>query len=402
MSLIKRIILGVSGGIAAYKSAILLRLLKQAGHDVRVVMTTNAKAFVQPLTFQALSGTPVYTDVIQDGTANGMAHIDLAKWAEMIVIAPASANCIARLAHGFADDLLSTLCLATTAPVILAPAMNQQMWVHAAVQANVHVLQQRGVHVIGPGNGEQACGDCGPGRMLEPQSIAAALYQQLLDPILTGQHWVITAGPTREAIDPVRYLSNYSSGKMGYALAQAVQSLGARVTLISGPTALRCPYGVTRIDVESAQQMLSAAMHAMGDADVFIAAAAVADYRVQHVACQKLKKQDGGLQLELVQNPDIVATIAKQYSAATVVGFALETDNVESYALEKLRRKGLDAVIANQCIPGETFGSDEHSVTVLTSDGQRIELAKQSKRQLAAHIVQQIQSYRIKRTQTIS
>ena len=393
MSLAKRIVLGVTGGIAAYKAAMLLRLLKQAGHEVRVVMTQSAQAFVQPLTFQALSGIPVYTDVIHDGSDNGMAHIDLAKWADLIVIAPASANCIASLAHGMASDLLSTLCLATKAPVLVAPAMNQQMWANKAVQTNTAVLQARGMKIIGPSAGEQACGDTGLGRMLEPDGIANYIEQLCMEPVLQGQHWVITAGPTREAIDPVRYLSNYSSGKMGYALAQAAHDAGARVTLISGPTALACPSGVKRLDVESAQDMLAAATQAMHDCDVFIAAAAVADYRVEHASTQKIKKQQGDLQLQLVQNPDIVATIAKEFGSATVVGFALETQHVEAYALDKLERKGLDMVIANSCIAGKTFGSDDHAVTVLTSDGRRLPLAKQAKSQLAIQIVEQIQAY---------
>ena len=302
----KHILLGITGGIAAYKCAELVRLLTQAGAVVRVVMTEGASAFITPLTLQTLSGHKVYQQHLHCESEAEMSHIALARWADLVLIAPATANCIAKLAAGFADDLLTTLCLATAAPIILAPAMNTQMWFNAATQANIDLLRTRNINCIGPAAGIQACGETGPGRMVEPEEIV-----NYLEPLfkntqrLAGKHLVVTAGPTQEAIDPVRYLSNYSSGKMGHAIAEAAALAGAKVTLISGPTVLQCPRGVDKVDVVTAQQMFAAVMACASTCDFFIAAAAVADYRVANISMRKIKKSADALQLELVANPDI-------------------------------------------------------------------------------------------------
>lgn len=393
MSLPKRIILGVSGGIAAYKSAQLLRCLQKAGATVRVVMTASAKAFVQPLTFQALSGHPVYDQLLDDQTDNGMAHIELAKWAELVVIAPASANCLAKLAYGFADDLLSTLVLATSAPVAIAPAMNQQMWSNQQVQSNVEHLQQFGRILLQPEVGEQACGDHGAGRMMEPKAIVEKLQTRAKPAILSGQHWVITAGPTQEAIDPVRYISNHSSGKMGFALATAAIKLGARVTLVAGPVHLETPDGVDRVDVVTALEMRNAVFKAMPGSTGLIAAAAVADYRIKQVSDHKIKKTKDISSLSVVVNPDIVAEAARAFPDVFVAGFALETDNLIAFAQQKLQSKGLALIIANQ-LQTDTFGGDKHSVTVLTCDGDVQQFARTEKTQLAYELLHYIHSYR--------
>ncbi|MDX9873574.1 MAG: bifunctional phosphopantothenoylcysteine decarboxylase/phosphopantothenate--cysteine ligase CoaBC [Spongiibacteraceae bacterium] len=383
----RRILLGVTGGIAAYKSAELIRRLRDHGAEVRVVMTPAACEFITPLTLQALSGNPVHLDLLDPAAEAGMGHIELARWADAVLVAPASADFMARLAQGMADDLLTTLCLATAARIALAPAMNQGMWADPATAANVATLRERGIHLFGPAAGAQACGDIGPGRMLEPDQLVtetAALFQSRL---LDGVRVTITAGPTREALDPVRYLSNHSSGKMGFALAAAAADAGAITTLIAGPVTLCTPERVQRIDVESAQQMYDAAMQQLASTDIFIAAAAVADYRPAQVAGQKIKKQSETLTIELVRNPDIVASVAAARPRPFTVGFAAETDALLDHARDKLERKRLDMLIANDVsVPGIGFNSDDNAVTVLWAQGE-LALAQCSKRQLATELV---------------
>ncbi|BFM50598.1 bifunctional phosphopantothenoylcysteine decarboxylase/phosphopantothenate--cysteine ligase CoaBC [Marinomonas sp. THO17] len=396
----KRILLGITGGIAAYKSIELIRLLTKAGAEVQVVLTEGAKAFVTEMTLQAISTNPVRSTLLDPAAEAGMGHIELAKWADLIVIAPASADFMARYAQGMANDLLTTLCLATEAPIILAPAMNQAMWRHPATQTNAKLLAERGVLSIGPADGSQACGDIGPGRMSEAADIFVYLNDYLAADSkpqnLTGQHWVITAGPTMEAIDPVRYISNHSSGKMGYALAQAAQQGGAKVTLISGPVTLETPQGVTLIKVKSADDMLLACQQAtIQKADVFIGAAAVADFKMKSQSSQKMKKQTDNdeLQLTLVKNPDIIATIAKQQGAKCMVGFAAETQDVITYAKSKLERKGLDIIIANDVSRSDIgFNQDENQVTVISKE-QTWFPEKASKQQLAVQLVEHIYQY---------
>jgi phosphopantothenoylcysteine decarboxylase/phosphopantothenate--cysteine ligase len=385
----KHIILAISGGIAAYKSAELVRLLIKAGAKVQVVMTSGATAFITPLTLQALSGNPVHQHLLNPQAEAGMGHIQLARWADIVLIAPASANVMARLAQGQADDLLTTLCLATDAPVLLAPAMNQAMWKDQATQDNLQTLLKRGIQVHGPADGEQACGDTGAGRMLEPIQLLSVLNTQFDQGLLAGQTVVITAGPTREAIDPVRYISNHSSGKMGYALAQAARDQGAKVVLISGPTHLVTPEEVTYVAIESAQDMLTACLKAVPDADYFIATAAVADYRPDTVSQQKLKKQhlDNSLSLNLVQNPDILATISKQYPHAITIGFAAETQNLIVNAQAKLKRKGVHMIIANDVSDTRIgFNSDDNQVALVTADDVE-DLPLLSKQNLARQLI---------------
>lgn len=396
----RRVLLGISGGIAAYKSAYLARLLKKAGADVRVVMTRGAEAFITPLTFQALTGHAVRDSLLDPSAEAGMGHIELARWADVILIAPATANLMASLAHGHADDLLTTLCLASHARLFLAPAMNQGMWSHPATQDNLERLQHYGWHIVGPDAGEQACGDIGQGRMLEPDAIFEALnqaYQRDTAPKLaSGLKITITAGPTREPLDPIRYLTNRSSGKMGFALAEAAHTLGASVTLIAGPVALDTPHGVHRIDVTTAEDMLTAAQENVEKGcDLFISAAAVADYRTASYAEHKLKKSsdEETLTLTLVKNPDIVATIAANAHRPTVVGFAAETQDVERYALDKLTRKKLDMIVANQVGTNEGFDRDDNAVTLYwqTKAGvSACELPLQSKVSLAHALLREI------------
>tara|TARA_B110000503_G_scaffold87860_1_gene133312 strand:+ start:1655 stop:2860 length:1206 start_codon:yes stop_codon:yes gene_type:complete len=390
----KHIILAISGGIAAYKSAELVRLMIKSGAQVQVVMTSGATEFITPLTLQALSGNPVHQHLLNPQAEAGMGHIQLARWADALLIAPASANVMARLAQGQADDLLTTLCLATDAPVLVAPAMNQAMWRDQATQDNLQTLLARGIQVHGPAEGEQACGDVGAGRMLEPASLLTALEAQFEQGLLGGKTVVITAGPTRESIDPVRYISNHSSGKMGYALALAARDQGARVILISGPTDLEKPEDVTFMAVESAQDMLEASLKVGPVADYFIAAAAVADYRPAFVSEQKLKKQntDHGLTLELVQNPDILATMAKQHSHAIYVGFAAETQDLIPHAQDKLKRKGVQMIIANDVSNANIgFNSDNNQVSLVTTGGVE-DLPLLSKQQLANRLIVAISS----------
>lgn len=381
------VVLGVGGGIAAYKSADLCRRLAERGARVRVVMTQGAQAFVTPLTFQAVSGNPVHTDLLDERAEAGMGHIELARWADLVLIAPATANVIARLAAGLADDLLTTLCLATAAPIALAPAMNQQMWAAVATRENVQRLAARGVHVFGPGEGEQACGEIGAGRMLEPLEIAAAAQRLLAGGALTGVPVLVTAGPTREAIDPVRFISNHSSGKMGYAVAAAAAQAGARVILVSGPTALQAPPRVQRVLVESSDEMHAAVMQHIAGQQIFIGAAAVADYRPDARAPHKLKKHDAATTLELVRTRDILAEVAALSPRPFTVGFAAETEQVREHARGKLAAKGLDMIAANQVgLADRGFDAERNALTVLWADGSR-ELPLASKRELAHALI---------------
>jgi phosphopantothenoylcysteine decarboxylase/phosphopantothenate--cysteine ligase len=368
----RRILLGVTGGIAAYKSPDLVRRLREHGAIVQVVMTAAAERFITPLTLQAVSGQPVRTD-LWDATAEAaMGHIELARWAELVLVAPASADFIARLAHGRADDLLSTLCLATEAPIAIAPAMNRLMWANAATRANVEVLSRRGVELLGPGEGEQACGEMGIGRMVEPREIAEEIAAGMTSSgALAGLRVLITAGPTREAIDPVRFLSNRSSGKMGFAVARAAAEAGARVVLVAGPVSLPTPGGVERIDVESAREMHEVVHAQLTGTQVFIAAAAVADYQVSSPAEHKLKKRGAAFELKLDPAPDILASVTALDPHPFAVGFAAETQALERNAREKLRKKSLDMIAANEVGDGRAFETEDNSLLVLWEGGQR-------------------------------
>ena len=382
----KHILLGVSGGIAAYKSPELVRRLREQGAEVRVVLTDAARAFVTPLTLQAVSGHTIPAGVLDPASEQGMNHIELAKWADLVLIAPATANVISRLATGMADELLTTLCLATPAPVALAPAMNQQMYLHAATQANLQTLAQRGVQLWGPASGTQACGDVGPGRMLNPDELVAECIRFLTKPKL-DLRILITAGPTREALDPVRYISNHSSGKMGFALAAAAAELGADVTLVAGPVNLPTPAGVHRIDVESALQMQAAVMAEVAQQQIVIGCAAVADYRPEEISPQKIKKSADEMVVALVKNPDIIAEVAALAAKPFVVGFAAETRDVEHYALDKMARKKLDMIAANDVArEGQGFNSDDNALTVFWPGGRQ-ELPLARKTEVARHLM---------------
>jgi len=387
----RHIVLGITGGIAAYKSADLVRRLKELGADVQVVMTPAATTFITPLTLQAVSGRAVRLELLDANAEAGMGHIELARWAELLVIAPASADFIARMAHGLANDLLSTLCLASDRPIAVAPAMNRLMWCNPATQANCEILRQRGVLLWGPGSGEQACGEVGEGRMLEPlelRELVAAFFTR--SGSLEGVQVLITAGPTREALDPVRFISNRSSGRMGFAIADAAAGEGAQVTLVSGPVGLPTPVGVQRVDVESAERMHTAVMQHVAEADIFIATAAVADYRPLAVAEQKIKKTQQTVTIALERNPDILATVAALESAPFTVGFAAETEQVLEYAQDKRRRKKLDMIAANQVgVPGSGFESRQNALHVLWEGGEQV-LALADKTQLGRELVELI------------
>lgn len=369
----RNIVLGISGGIAAYKAPILVRRLKETGADVRVVLSGGAKAFVTPMSLQAVSGHPVAHDLLDPAAEMGMGHIELARWADEVILAPASANLIARIAGGMADELITTLCLATEAPIRVCPAMNQVMYQAQATQDNLAVLKQRGMTLWGPASGDQACGEVGPGRMLEPEEITAlSLAAASEEQPLAGTSLLLTAGPTREALDPVRYLSNHSSGKMGFAIAEQAQRLGAKVTLVSGPVSLPTPAGVTRIDVESAQQMLDAVMAQVEEHQLFIGCAAVADYRPIAVADNKIKKSAESMMVEMVRNPDILATVAAHSKRPFTVGFAAETQDVAHYAMDKLKRKNLDMIAANDVSkPEQGFNADSNALTLYWDGGSR-------------------------------
>jgi len=379
-------LLGITGSIAAYKSAELTRRLKELGAEVRVAMTAAATEFITPLTLQALSGRPVHTNLLDASAEAAMGHIELARWADMILIAPASADFLARLRMGRADDLLSAICLASNSPVAVAPAMNQGMWANQATRENVATLQDRGIHFMGPEQGSQACGETGPGRMMEPEQIIQASSRLFSSGALCGKQLVITAGPTREAIDPVRYISNRSSGKMGFSIAQAAVAAGARVTLVSGPSTLETPAQVTRIDVESASQMHQAVMDSMPDCDIFIATAAVADYRPGLQAVNKIKKQQDEMQINLVKTPDILAAVANLPAPPFTVGFAAETENLLEYARLKLQHKKLDLVVANQVGADKGFDQDNNELDILWQQGQ-CHLGLDSKTTLARKLI---------------
>lgn len=391
----KKIVLGISGGIAAYKTPELVRRLKEQGADVRVVMTAGGKAFITPLTLQAVSGNPVADSLLDTNAELAMGHIELAKWADMILIAPATADIIARITCGMANDLLSTLCLAATAPIVIAPAMNQQMWQAAATQENINKLAERGYSIWGPGSGEQACGDIGPGRMLEVSELVTLSCDFFADKYLHHQHWLITAGPTREAIDPVRYISNHSSGKMGYAIAEAALLAGAKVTLISGPVAISAPVGCNLIKVNSAKEMHQQALTLAKNCTTFVACAAVADYRVADIADQKIKKHSPNMQLNLIKNPDIVSDVANLTQKPFVVGFAAETQDVERYARDKLARKNLDLIAANNVAKtGQGFNSEDNALT-LYSATDKTELPLASKKTIARQLVSLINQHNL-------
>jgi phosphopantothenoylcysteine decarboxylase/phosphopantothenate--cysteine ligase len=387
-----RILLGVTGGIAAYKSPDLVRRLIERGADVQVVMTDAAQRFVSPMTFQAVSGRPTRSDLWDSAAEAAMGHIELARWAQLVLIAPASADFIARLAGGRADDLLATLCLATEAPIALAPAMNRVMWANKSTQANVETLISRGIRVLGPASGNQACGEVGVGRMWEPVKLA----ESLLEPppnagLLAGLNILITAGPTRERLDPVRYLTNRSSGKMGFAVAAAAREAGAHVTIVTGPVQLPTPVGITRINVESARDMYAAVHRQVADTDVFIAAAAVADFQPVSVAKHKIKKQGVAVKLELEPAPDIIKSVADMAKRPFVVGFAAETDNVEDNARSKLKRKKLDMIAANQVGDGIAFDCEDNALTVLWPGG-KVEVARGPKIDVARQLIALIAS----------
>ncbi len=382
----KRILLGVTGGIAAYKAAILLRQLRQHGAEVRVVMTHNACEFITPLTMQALSGKPVYTKLLDLETESAMSHIELARWPDLVLVAPSSANFIARYSNGFAEDLLSTLCLATSSPVMLAPAMNQQMWQNPVTQENLKKLKTRGIVIIGPGKGDQACGENGLGRMLEPEEIVTLAAKSFETNILSGSRLLITAGPTREAIDPVRYISNNSSGRMGYAVAMAGIEAGAEVSLISGPVNLSAPSRAKLINVISTAEMYFAVMQKVSSTDIFISTAAVADYSLQNIAYKKIKKSSDTYELRLKKNPDILAEVAALNSPPFTVGFAAETENLELNAQAKLRTKRLDMIAANQVGQGLGFDSEMNALTVFWGTGKK-QMQKASKTRLARILI---------------
>jgi phosphopantothenoylcysteine decarboxylase/phosphopantothenate--cysteine ligase len=397
-----RLLLGVTGGIAAYKAAELVRRLRERDVEVQVVMTAAAREFVTPLTFQALSGRPVRTDLWDASAEAAMGHIELARWAEQIVIAPATADFIARLAHGHADDLLATLCLATDAPIAVAPAMNRLMWAHPATQDNVATLRSRGVAILGPGEGEQACGETGPGRMLDPVDILQLLWPARTGGgALAGRKVLVTAGPTRERIDPVRFITNRSSGKMGFAVAEAARAAGAEVVIVSGPVNVVTPTGVQRIDVESAEQMLAAVEAQLPGTDIFIAAAAVSDYRPVQCAAEKIKKTSDSLLLAMARTTDVLATVAARSPRPFVVGFAAETQNVERNALAKLEGKRLDMIAANQVGDNLAFDCEDNALTLYWPGGKR-ELARAPKRRLADELVAAIAERHAQHLETVT
>lgn len=382
----KRILVGISGGVAAYKAAELVRRLRDEGAEVQVIMTRGACEFITPLTLQAVSGRRVRMELFDTEAEAGMGHIELARWADAILVAPASANFIARLTHGLAEDLLSSLCLATTAPILVAPAMNQAMWNNPATQSNITMLADRGMTIVGPASGSQACGEEGPGRMVEPAALITAIYRLFSSHRLAGVKVVVTAGPTREALDPVRFLSNRSSGRMGYAVARAAVEAGAEVVLVSGPTALEPPAGVDFVSVTSAAEMQAAVEAQIDNTDIFIAAAAVADYRASRPAEQKIKKSTDGLILSLERTPDILALVAGRTPRPFMVGFAAETENLEANAHQKLLDKKLDLIAANRV--GDTLGFDaeDNELTLFWHDGER-QLRRDSKERLARQLI---------------
>jgi phosphopantothenoylcysteine decarboxylase/phosphopantothenate--cysteine ligase len=393
----RRILLGVTGGIAAYKAAELVRRLRERQADVQVVMTESAREFVGPTTFQALSGRPVRLDLWDAAAEAAMGHIELARWSDAVLIAPASADFLARLAAGLAGDLLSTICLATEAPIAIAPAMNRIMWSNAATVTNVEKLRARGIRVFGPAEGDQACGEVGAGRLLEPAELLERLEHMLAarGGVLAGRKVLITAGPTRERIDPVRFISNRSSGKMGFAVAQAAHEAGAEVVLVSGPVSLATPAGVRRVDVESAESMLAAVMGELGGVDIFISTAAVADYRPASPRDQKIKKSADSLELAMERTPDVLATVAARPDRPFVVGFAAETQSLEQNARAKLVKKNLDMIAANEVGDAKVFDCDENHLVVLWRDARR-DLGRGPKLELARELIRLVaESYSV-------
>ena len=385
---VKNIVLGISGGIAAYKCAELVRRLTERGCKVKVVMTESAKHFITPLTMQAVSGEMVADSLLDPSAEAAMGHIEFAKWADLILVAPASCNILAKMAHGIADDLLTTLLLATPAKVAVAPAMNQQMYAHPATQANIATLRARDIDIWGPGKGEQACGDVGAGRMLEPLELVERCLAPVQAPILHGKTFTITAGPTREPLDPVRYISNHSSGNMGFALAKAALELGATVNLISGPVSLSAPEGATLFPIESARDMLNAALQLAPQSDVFIGCAAVADYRAATIAEHKIKKQGDEITLTMVKNPDVIAHVAAlKENRPYTVGFAAETQDIQQYAQAKLKNKNLDMICANDVsVEGLGFNANDNALSLFWSD-DCLNLPTTSKQQLAMQVM---------------
>lgn len=385
-----RILLGVCGGVAAYKSVELARRLQEKGVEVRVVMTRSATKFISPLTFQSLTRHKVYDDLFDGDVEDAMGHIDLARWANLIVVAPATANMLAQLANGMANDLLSTLCLASISPLVVAPAMNQMMWEHPATQHNLKILQQRGVYQLGPGSGIQACGEIGWGRLLEPEQMAEEIFSLFSSRSLEAKSVLITAGPTREAIDPIRFISNRSSGKMGYALARSARDAGANVTLISGPVDLIAPSNVKIISIETALDMQKAVMDSVPAADIFISAAAVSDYRPVVVEKQKIKKSSEAYSLELIPNPDVLSEVSSLKKKPFIVGFAAETQQMLDHAKNKLIKKQLDMIIANKVgVPDQGFETDNNEVTAITKE-QEIHFPLQNKQQLSRKLIELI------------
>jgi phosphopantothenoylcysteine decarboxylase/phosphopantothenate--cysteine ligase len=386
-----RVLLGVTGGIAAYKSPDIVRRLLAQGAQVRVVMTPSAARLVAPTVFQAVSGEPVRSDLWDEQAEAAMGHIELARWADQILIAPATAHVMGQLAGGLADSLLTTLCLASSAPLVLAPAMNQAMWRHPATRANHATLLERGVRFIGPADGEQACGDIGPGRMVEPESIVAGLLagRTTANGELNGLRVLITAGPTREAIDPVRFVSNRSSGKMGFAVAEAAAAAGAQVTLVAGPVNLPTPPGLERIDVVTAEEMRDATLARAGDAHIYIGAAAISDYRPNEIAPQKIKKHQDTLSLDMVRSPDVLAEVAALAGGPFTMGFAAETQQLEEHARKKLQAKGLDMIVAN--LVGQNLGFDcDNNSALLIWNGGQVSMPDMSKHELAGRIIEQL------------
>ena len=383
----KRILLGVTGGIAAYKAAELVRLLTRTGADVRVVMSEAATRFITPVTLQALSGQAVWTDMWDPRVPDNMGHIEHSRDRELIAVAPATADFMAKVAHGLADDLLSALCLARRCPLMLAPAMNVEMWENAATQRSLQLLQEDGVLLAGPTAGDQACGEVGMGRMLEPAQLLAEIDRLFQPKLLDGRRVLVTAGPTEEPVDPVRVLTNRSSGKMGYAIARAAREAGAEVTLVSGPVALATPPGVARIDVRTAEQMFEAVKSAAKSADVFVSVAAVADYKVKNRAEQKMKKGNGGLSLELEQNPDILSWVAALPQPPFCVGFAAESENLAQHAKEKRLKKRVPLMAAN--LAQEALGADDNSITLCDERGEHA-LGRGAKLELARKLLEHV------------
>lgn len=386
----RRVLVGITGGIAAYKSADLVRQLRVAGADVRVAMTPAAQTFITPLTLQALSGNPVHTELLDEAAESAMGHIELARWADAILIAPATADFIARLAAGLANDLLSTLCLATAAPLLLAPAMNTRMWLDAATQANCATLAERGVRLLGPGSGDLACGETGPGRMLDPAELLTLLAELWQQGPMAGLHVLVSAGPTREPIDPVRYISNRSSGKMGFAMAAAAERAGARVTLVTGPVTLETPHGIERLDVETAAEMHRVILERVAACDIYIGTAAVADYRPVDTAPEKIKKAAATLVVSLERTADILTEVAAREAPPFTVGFAAETERVADYARDKLVRKGLDMVAANRVGANLAFDRDDNELHIFWPGGGEVRLPRADKATLARALIQLI------------